>query len=61
MVGLLYGILTDTEKREEYFNYVSLVTRDSYQLFIEALENVKNYLIISWFSISLAISTPSPN
>lgn len=40
MVGLLYGILTSAEKREEYFGYVSLITRDAYHLFIEALENV---------------------
>ena len=40
MAGLLYGALTSYEKREEYFNYVSLVTRDSYQLFVELLENV---------------------
>jgi len=41
MVGLMYGILISTENREEYLNYVSLITRDSYHLFIEALENVK--------------------
>jgi len=40
MAGLLYGLLTFSDKREEFFGYVSLVTRDSYQLFIEITENV---------------------
>ncbi len=59
MAGLMYGVLVSAERREEYFNYVSLLTKDSYQNFVELLGSVSAFSLTPPHRSSTTTTTSS--